>query len=311
MRMENRITINSCSLRDKWRKWYNFFMISCLFLLSLAAAVPFLFIVYYVLEKGMSAVNWDFFTQLPKPPGETGGGMSNALIGSAVVVGMASAIGIPWGIGMGIYLSEYKHTKTSRVLRFVTDLLISSPSIVVGIFIYGFIVTKYGFSSYAGSAALLLIMLPVIARGTEEILKMIPSHIREAGLALGIPRWKVITRVLVPGVLSMLVTVVMLAIARIAGETAPLLFTSLGNQYHIRSLSEPVSTLPVQIYEFSKSGFEQMEKQAWAGAMILVLFVFFINFFTRIVLFVCKRDKVNKIFKMKRNEKNNQNKLQN
>jgi len=298
MQMENRMTINSYSVRDKWRRWYNFFMIGCLFFLSLIAAVPFLFIVYYVLEKGMSVVNWDFFTQLPKPPGEAGGGMSNAIVGSAVVVGMASAIGIPWGIGMGIYLSEYKNTNTSRALRFVIDLLISSPSIVVGIFIYGFIVIKYGFSSYAGSAALLLIMLPVIARGTEEILKMIPSHIREAGLALGIPRWKVITRILVPGALSMLVTVVMLAIARIAGETAPLLFTSLGNQYHMRGLNEPVATLPVQIYEFSKSGFEQMEKQAWAGAMILVLFIFFINFFTRIVLFFCRRDRVNKMFKV-------------
>ena len=279
------------SLRDKWRKFCNFCMMFCLFLLSFAVALPFLFIVYYVLEKGAMAVDWEFFTQLPKPPGEEGGGMSNALIGSGIVVGLASLVGVPWGLGIGVYLSEYKQSKTAKILRFVVDLLISAPSIVIGIFIYGFIVMKYGFSSYAGAATLLLIMLPMVARGTEEILKMVPGHIREAGLALGVPRWKVILRILIPGVSSMLVTVIMLAIARIAGETAPLLFTALGNQYHIRHLGEPTATLPVQIYEFSKSGFEQMEEKAWAGAMVLVLFVFCINFFTRIILFFYKREK--------------------
>lgn len=290
MYMSNEKIMQSLSLRDRWRKWFNFVMISFLFLLSVMAAIPFLFIVYYVLEKGISSIGWDFFTQLPKPPGEKGGGMSNALIGSAIVVGMASLVGIPWGMGVGVYLSEYKYTKTARILRLVIDLLISAPSIVVGIFIYGVVVVRYGFSAYAGSAALLLIMLPVVARGTEEILKMVPNHIREAGLALGVPRWKVILRILIPGVLSMLVTVVILSIARIAGETAPLLFTSLGNQYHIRNLNEPIATLPVQIYEFSKSGFEEMEQHAWIGAMVLVLFVFLINLFTRVSLFLYKRD---------------------
>ena len=298
--MKAKQVIWSYSLGDRWRKWLNFFMLFCLFLSSLIAAVPFLFIIYYVFDKGMSVINLDFFTQLPKPPGEEGGGMSNALIGSAVVVGMASVVGIPWGMGMGVYLSEYKNTKTAKLLRFVIDLLISAPSIVVGIFIYGLIVMRYGFSSYAGAASLLLIMLPIVARGTEEILKMIPNHIREAGLALGIPRWKVIIRILIPSILSMCVTVIMLAIARIAGETAPLLFTSLGNQYHISSLSEPIATLPVQIYEFSNTGFEQMEKQAWAGAMVLVFFVFFINFFTRLFLFICKKDKTKPYFKMRK-----------
>ena len=291
--MSNEKIMQSLSLRDRWRKWFNFVMISFLFLLSMIAAIPFLFIVYYVLGKGISAIGWDFFTQLPKPPGEKGGGMSNALIGSAIVVGMASLVGIPWGIGVGVYLSEYKYTKTARMLRLVIDLLISAPSIVVGIFIYGVVVVRYGFSAYAGSAALLLIMLPVVVRGTEEILKMVPNHIREAGLALGVPRWKVILHILIPGVLSMLVTVIILSIARIAGETAPLLFTSLGNQYHIRNLNEPIATLPVQIYEFSKSGFEEMEQLAWIGAMVLVLFVFLINLFTRVSLFLYKRDRKN------------------
>ena len=285
----------SYSFRDILRKWFNFFMMGSLFLFSLLAAFPFLFIIYYVLEKGLSAVDVAFFAELPKPPTEEGGGMANALVGSAVIVGMASLFGVPWGMGLGVYLSEYKHTKTARVLRFVIDLFISAPSIVVGIFIYSLLVTRFGFSAYAGSAALLLIMLPVVARGTEEILKMIPNHIREAGLALGIPRWKVTLRILIPGALSMLITVIMLAVARIAGETAPLLFTSLGNQYHIKNLSEPTASLPVQIYEFSKSGFQQLEEKAWAGAMVLVLFVFFVNFFTRLFLFLYKKDKIKRI----------------
>ncbi len=281
--------MQALSLRDKYRKGFNLFMLINLCFLSVLAVAPFLFIVYYVLQQGVSAVNWDFFTQLPSAPGEEGGGMANAILGSLVVVGLASLLGLPWGMGMGIYLSEYKHTKTAVILRFIIDLLMSAPSIVVGIFIYGVLVVRYGFSAYAGAMALMIIILPVLTRGTEEILKMIPVHIREAGLALGLPRYKVILRVLVPGAGAMLITVVILSIARVAGETAPLLFTSLGNQYHITSLSEPTATLPVQIYELSKSGFKEMEQQAWAGAMVLVLFVFLINLFVRVFLYFCRR----------------------
>ena len=261
-------------------------MMTALCLLTALSVAPFLFIMYYVLEQGLSALNIDFFTRLPKPPGESGGGMSNALVGSLIVVGMASLLGLPWGLGLGVYLSEYKHTKTAHILRFITDLLMSAPSIVVGIFIYGVVVAKYGFSAYAGAMALMIIILPLLARGTEEVLKMIPNHIREAGLALGLPRWKVILRILLPGAGAMLVTVVILAVARIAGETAPLLFTSLGNQYHIDSLSAPIATVPVQIYELSKSGFKELEQQAWAGAMILVLFVFLINLLVRVFFYL-------------------------
>ena len=277
------------SLRYYWRKWISRWSIGFLILMSVLASIPFFFIVYYVIEQGASAINWDFFTSLPKPPGETGGGMSNAIIGSGIVVGLAALVGMPWGLSLGIYLSEYRDTKTASLLRFVIDVLLSAPSIVIGIFIYVILVSRFGFSSYAGSAALLLIMLPVTARGTEEILKLTPVSIREAGLALGIPRWKMILFILVPGVISMLLTVIMLAVARIAGETAPLLFTSLGNQVHISSLAEPVATLPVQIYEYSKSGFQQLEAQAWAGAMVLVCFVFLVNFLTRITFFFYKR----------------------
>ncbi len=277
------------SPRYYWRKWSSRWVVGLLIFMSVLAAIPFFFIVYYVIQQGFMAINWDFFTGLPKPPGESGGGMANAIVGSAIVVGLASVVGMPWGLSLGIYLSEYRDTRTASLLRFVIDVLLSAPSIVVGIFIYVILVTRFGFSSYAGSAALLLIMLPVTARGTEEILKLTPVSIREAGLALGISRWKTILFILVPSVFSMLLTVLMLAVARIAGETAPLLFTSLGNQVHISNLTEPVATLPVQIYEYSKSGFEQLEGQAWAGAMVLVGFVFLVNLLTRITFFFYKR----------------------
>lgn len=276
--------------RDLFRKYVNYLMVSCLFVLSLVAILPFLSISYFIIKNGWASLNLDFFTELPLPPGEGGGGMSNAIIGSAVIVGLASLIGIPWGVGVGIFLSEYAHKKTSLILRFVIDLLTSVPSIVIGIFVYHIIVVYYGFSSYAGALSLCLIMLPIVAKNTEEILRLVPNHIREAGLALGIARWKVIIRILIPGTISMIVSGIILAIARIAGETAPLLFTALGNQFYAQSLSEPISTLPIQIYEFSKSGFEELENLAWTGALVLIAFVVLLNLIFRITIHTLKRN---------------------
>lgn len=234
--------------------------------------------------EGFFLLDWAFFTQLPKGPGETGGGMANAILGSGVLVFLASLVGIPWGMAVGVYLSEFSFGKTAKVLRFTVDLLASVPSIVIGIFVYGLIVVPFGFSAYAGGAALMVIMIPVVARSTEEILKLIPAHIREAGLALGIPRWKVITRIIIPGSKAGVITGIMLAIARIAGETAPLLFTAFGNQFYSRSLNQATASLPVQIYTFAKSGFEDWERQAWAGALVLVFFVLLINLMTRLMM---------------------------
>lgn len=187
-------------------------------------------------------------------------------------------------MAVGVYLSEYSRGKTASLLRFAVDLLASVPSIVIGIFIYGLIVMKFGFSAYAGGAALAMIMIPIVARSTEEMLKLVPGHIREAGLALGIPRWKVVLRIVIPGAKMGLLTGVMLGVARIAGETAPLLFTSFGNQFHARSLNQATASLPVQIYTFAKSGFEDWERQAWAGSLVLVLFVVIINLLTRVLM---------------------------
>ena len=271
-----------------FRKYYSWMMMGGLFLLSFVAVLPFFYIVYYVLQKGGAAVNWELFTALPKGPGEAGGGLANAILGSVIMVTLACAAGIPWGVFLGICLSEYSYTRVAKILRFIVDLFISAPSIVIGIFVYILVVTTFGFSAYAGSLSLLIIIVPVIARSTEEILKLVPHHIREAGLALGFPRWKVIMKILIPGTLTMLLSGIILAVARISGETAPLLFTSLANQFFSRSLSEPTASLPVQIYRFAESGFANLEAMAWGGALILMAFVFIINFFIRFGIFFMK-----------------------
>ena len=273
-----------------FRKTYNKVMLLLIFLLSLLAALPFFYIAYFVFQKGFSAINWDFFTKIPSGPGVVGGGLANGILGSLVMVGMASLAGLPWGLFLGVFLSEYRFHPLSKLLRFVIDLSVSTPSIVMGIFVYSLLVSFFGFSAYAGAMALMLILIPIIGKNAEEILKMVPNHIREAGLALGLPRWKVILQILIPGTFAMLFSGVILSIARIAGETAPLLFTSLGNQFFSKSLSEPTASLPVQIYEFSKSGFPDLETMAWGGAFLLISFVFFINFSTRLLIFIRSPD---------------------
>lgn len=275
--------------RDFYRKYFSHFMMGIMALLSFIALIPFIAISFFIIQKGWSGLSLEFFTEIPAPPSEGGGGMGNALLGSAVIVGMASLLGIPWGMGAGIFMSEYPGQKLGRILRFTIDLLTTVPSIVVGIFIYHLVVIHYGFSAFAGALALSVIMLPIVAKSTEEILRLVPQHIREAGLALGLPRWRVIINILIPGTYSMLITGVILAIARIAGETAPLLFTSLGNQFYAQHLSEPTSTLPVQIYEFAKSGFKELESLAWSGALVLIVFVFLVNLTVRSILFLYKR----------------------
>lgn len=274
------------SLHYLFRKIYSKFMLSLILILSFAATLPFFYIAYFVFEKGFKVINWDFFTQLPAGPGVSGGGLANAILGSVIMVGMASLIGIPWGCFLGICLSEYHSHPLSKFLRFVVDLSISTPSIVIGIFVYNLIVVFFEFSAYAGALALLLILVPIVGRASEEILKMVPHHIREAGLALGLPRWKVIVKILIPGTLTMLLSGVILSIARIAGETAPLLFTAFGNQFFLKSLNEPTAALSVQIYRFSTSGFPDLEAMAWGGALVLISFVFLINFSTRFIIFI-------------------------
>jgi phosphate transport system permease protein len=254
-------------------------------LLCVLALVPLASVFWFVLKQGWPALNLDFFIHTPQPVGEPGGGIGNALLGSGIIVGVASLIGIPWGVACGIFLSEYPRTKFVPFLRFATDLLTSVPSIVIGLFTYAMIVKPMkGFSALAGGVALAVIMIPSIARTTEEMLKLIPNSVREAGLALGIPRWKVITRIVVRGGLGGVVTGIMLSIARVTGETAPLLFTAFNNRFWSTSVTEPIASLPVQIFTYAISPYEDWHRQAWAAALVLLLFVFVINLTTRLIL---------------------------
>lgn len=273
------------SLNDRRRKIVNSIGITILMGTSVAAIAPLFFIFTYAMYRGWSGLSWEFFTEIPRPMGEVGGGMANAITGSLVLVGLAGLIGIPWGIGAGIYLSEYKEGMTTKFLRFVTDLLTSVPSIIIGLFAYALLVVPMrGYSAYAGGAALAIIMVPIVARTTEEILKLMPVHIREAGLALGLPRWKVILKIVLPGSLRGVVTGVMLAIARVAGETAPLLFTAFSNNFGFRGLGQPTASLPVQIFNFAISHDAVWRQKAWTGSLVLVLFVFLLNITTRLAL---------------------------
>jgi phosphate transport system permease protein len=270
---------------DRRRRWKNRLMLGLLCLLSLLTVAPFLSILVWVGSRGFPALSLHLLTELPKPVGEAGGGIANALWGSIVMVGLASAVGIPLGIAAGAYLSEFGDGKLAHSLRFVCDLLVSVPSIIIGLFAYTTIVVPMqGFSATAGAFALLMIQVPMVTRTTEEILKLVPQHIREAGLALGIPRWKVIVRLVIRGSLAGLTTGVMLAVARILGETAPLLFTAFNNRYWAQGLNQPTASLPVLIYTYAISPFEDWHAQAWAAALVLVFFVLLLNIITRLSL---------------------------
>jgi len=270
---------------DRRRRWKNRLAIFSLTALTAVAVLPFVSILGYVIQRGYPVLSWQFFTSLPKPVGEEGGGIANALLGSIEMVALASLIGIPLGTLAGTYLSEFGRGKVATTLRFTCDLLVSVPSIIVGLFAYTLIVVPmHGFSGYAGAFALLMIQVPMVTRTTEEILKLVPQHLREAGLALGIPRWKVIIRIVLRGSVSGLTTGVMLALARIMGETAPLLFTAFNNRFWAEGFNQPTASLPVLIYTYAISPYDDWHAQAWAAALVLVLFVLILNISTRIII---------------------------
>ena len=251
--------------------------------LATAVALLFLFAVLgYVIIQGGSAINLDFFTQLPKPVGEPGGGMANAIVGTLILLAIASVIALPIGIGAGVFLSEFGSGRLGTTVRFVTDVLTGIPSITVGIFAYTLLVLPMrSFSTLAGGFALAIIMIPTVTRATEEILKLVPNSLREASLALGIPYWKTVLRVVVPAAMGGIVTGAMLAVARAGGETAPLLFTAFGNQFWSFSLNHPIAALPLQVFVYAISPYNDWRAQAWAGAFVLVAMVLVINLVAR------------------------------
>lgn len=273
------------SARDGRRKVINYLSLAVLCALSLAAIAPLFFIFAYLLLRGWGGLNLAFFIEAPKPVGETGGGMANAISGSLVLMGLSTVFGVPLGLACGMALAEFKKSPTARALRISIDLLTSVPSIVIGLFAYALVVVPmHGYSAWAGGFALSIVMVPIVARSTEEILKLVPRSVHEAGLALGLPRWKVLIRLIVPGVRAGITTGILLALARVSGETAPLLFTAFSNSFGFRGLSSPTASLPVQIYTYATSHDDTWRQLAWTGALVLVFVVFCLNLVTRLLM---------------------------
>jgi phosphate transport system permease protein len=235
---------------------------------------PLLAIFGYLIYKGIGSINWAFLTQTPKPVGEPGGGMANAIAGSALILGIASLIGVPIGIGAGIYLAEYGRNRLGNLIRFTADVLNGVPSIIVGIVAYGLVVlTQSHFSALAGGVALGIMMVPTITRTTEEMLWLVPNSVREAAYGLGVSRWRTTLSITLRTATSGVITGVMLAFARVAGETAPLLFTAFGNQYWNWNVNQPTAALSLQIFTYAISPFDEWHRQAWAGALILIVLI--------------------------------------
>lgn len=251
------------------------------FLVTAAAAgavllvlLPLGAIFVYLVYKGIGSLNWAFLTQIPKPVGEAGGGMANAIAGSVYILLIASTIGVPVGIGAGIYLSEYGRNRLGNLIRFTADVLNGVPSIIVGIVAYGLVVLTQGhFSALAGGVALSIMMVPTITRTTEEMLLLVPTQVREAAYGLGVSRWRTTLSITLRTATSGVITGVMLAFARVAGETAPLLFTAFGNQYWNWKADQPTAALPLQIFAYAISPFDEWHRQAWAGALILIILI--------------------------------------
>ncbi len=257
-----------------YRRSKNLLMYGLCILSTIIAVVPLVLIFYHTISLGASAINWEFFTELPKPVGEEGGGLANAIVGTLILVGLGSLIGLPVGILGGIYLSEYENNAFSTSVRFMTDVLNGVPSIVMGVVAYTLVVIPMRhFSAYAGGLALGILMIPTITRTTEEMLKTVPRSYREAALALGIPQWKTTLRIVLRTAMGGIVTGIMLAIARAAGETAPLLFTALNNRFWHTSLDQPIASLTVFIYNYGVSPFDDWIAQAWGGALVLITLI--------------------------------------
>lgn len=252
---------------------------------ALITTLPLIFILFYILKQGIQSINWHFLVTLPKPVGESGGGIANALVGTAIIVVMSSILAIPLGIGAGIYLSEYKNSSLADWARSSLEVLNGTPSIVLGIMAYLIVVKPFGgFSAFSGSVALAFMMLPVVIRTTEETLKLMPESLKEAALALGTPYYRVILKVILPSGASGIITGIMLSVARIAGETAPLLFTAFGSPYMNTDIFKPTSSLPLLIFNYATSPYNDWHKLAWGASLILVLVILLLNIFSKLAV---------------------------
>jgi phosphate transport system permease protein len=267
-----------------WRKIKSALACAIAFVSAVLVISPLGLVFFYLLVNGAGSVNWDFFTKLPAPVGAVGGGMANAIVGSLELLALAGVIGIPVGVLGGVYLAEYGSARINSILRFLADVLNGIPSITWGVVVYGLVVLRFkGFSAYAGGLALGLIMIPLILRTTEEVVLLVPNGYREAALALGVSRWKTIIHIVMKTASKGIITGILLALARVGGETAPLLFTAFGNQFWNHSLSQPIAALPLQIFTYAISPYDDWHRQAWAGALVLVTGVFCVNVLVRIL----------------------------
>src|SRR5215510_6831540 len=280
---EHRGPLLKSSNHIHWRRRLtNALALGLITLAALIVTVPLFLILGTVVYRGLPALSWSFFTQIPKPIGETGGGMANAIVGSLMILGVASVIGIPLGIGTGVFLAEYGRNKWGNVVRFTADVLNGVPSIVIGMTAWALVVvTQKHFSLLAGSVALGIMMIPTISRTTEEVLLLVPQPIREAAWGLGIPHWRTTLSVVIPTASSGIVTAIMLAFARIAGETAPLMFTAFGNAFWNIRLDQPTAALPLQIYRYALMPYEQAHQQAWTAALVLITIIMLTVIFFR------------------------------
>jgi phosphate transport system permease protein len=273
------------SARLVWRKTTNYVMLSLTGLCALVAVSILFFVLGYLLWHGGKSLNWDFFTKLPVPVGEPGGGMANALVGTGKLLLIASLVGVPIGFLGGVYLAEYGTSTFSFLVRYMTDLLNGVPSIVIGIFAYTVIILKQGhFSTLAGGIALGVMMIPIAVRSTEEFLKAVPGSLREAAVALGASKPRAIITVVIPAAMNGIITGIMLDLARVAGETAPLIFTAFGNQFWSPGWDQPTSSLPVMIYSYALSPYDEWHRQAWSAGFVLLSLVLVVNVFSRMIL---------------------------
>jgi len=270
--------------KHSWRKTKSLLVSTATFLSAVAVVAPLGLVFFHLVVNGASSVNWAFFTQLPKPVGVIGGGMVNAIVGSLELLALGSVIGVPIGVLGGVYLAEYGSARANSMLRFIADVLNGVPSITWGVVVYGLVVLRFkSFSGYAGGLALGLIMVPLILRTTEEVILLVPNSYREAALALGIARWKTIVHVVMKTASKGIITGILLALARISGETAPLLFTAFGNRFWNHDLAEPIAALPLQVFTYAISPYDDWHRQAWAGALVLVVGIFCVNVLVRIL----------------------------
>jgi phosphate transport system permease protein len=266
------------------RRVTNVVMLGMMYAAAILATLPLLLILWHLLKQGATSVNWDFFTKMPKPTGETGGGMANAIVGTGIIVLIASVIGLPVGIGAGLYLAEQRGAKLATVVRFLSDVLNGLPSIVLGIFAWQVLVRPFKhFSALAGGIALAAMMIPLVTRATEEMIRLVPVSMREAALALGYTKWRTSLSVVLRTALPGIVTGALVAVARIAGETAPLIFTAFGNPFWSVSPTQPIAALPMQIYTYAIAPYDDWHAQAWAGALVLLGLVLVISLVARFV----------------------------